>query len=126
MLRRRSESEYFKWFLGSLLFGGRISELIAKRTYRAFERHELTIPSRILDAGWEYLVDPIMRHGGYISATTAENRRRSFAPAPCCSPSTTAVSRCCIADQATRVISRSDCSLTGEPSIGYFPGQMLG
>lgn len=60
------EQEYFKWFLASLLFGGRISETIAKNTYRAFARARLLTPRKILAAGWDFLVDPIMREGGYV------------------------------------------------------------
>jgi hypothetical protein len=65
-LSERSDAVFFLWFLASLLFGGRISETTAKNTYRAFVRHGLTDPSRIVDAGWEFLVNPIMREGGYV------------------------------------------------------------
>lgn len=65
-LREKSDREYFKWFLASLLFGGRISETIAKNTYRSFERHQLLTPRKILAAGWDFLVNPIMREGGYV------------------------------------------------------------
>jgi endonuclease III len=65
-LRENKEREYFKWFLASLLFGGRISETIAQNTYRTFERYSLLRPRKILDAGWDFLVNPIMREGGYV------------------------------------------------------------
>ncbi len=65
-LAAADDREYFKWFLASLLFGGHISESIAKNTYRAFARHDLLAPERILDAGFDYLVNPIMREGGYV------------------------------------------------------------
>lgn len=65
-LQRRSDQECFKWFLASLLFGGRISETIARNTYRAFERHKLLTPRKIRKAGWSYLVYPIMWEGGYV------------------------------------------------------------
>jgi hypothetical protein len=65
-LRRRQDAEYFRWFLASLLFGGRISETIAKNTYRAFVRHGLVTPRKIVAAGWDFLVDTIMREGGYV------------------------------------------------------------
>ncbi len=65
-LRENKEREYFKWFLASLLFGGRISETIAQNTCRTFERHSLLRPRKILDAGWDFLVNPIMREGGYV------------------------------------------------------------
>jgi hypothetical protein len=60
------ESECFKWFLASLLFGARINGTIAKHTYSAFVRHGLTTPKAILRAGWDFLVNPIMREGGYV------------------------------------------------------------
>jgi len=65
-LRIRDEKEIFKWFLASLLFGARITETIAKNTYRAFECHGLLEPRKILKAGWDFLVNPIMREGGYV------------------------------------------------------------
>ena len=57
---------YFRWFLASLLFGARISETTAKNTYRAFIRHGLTTPAKIVAAGWDFLVSTIMREGGYV------------------------------------------------------------
>lgn len=65
-LARDDDREYFKWFLASLLFGGRISETIARHTYEAFAAHGLLTPRKILNAGWDYLVNPIMREGGYV------------------------------------------------------------
>jgi len=65
-LSARTENQYFRWFLASLLFGGHIGETIARHTYRAFCRHRLTTPGRILAAGWDFLVNPIMREGGYV------------------------------------------------------------
>jgi endonuclease III len=65
-LAKRSDSAYFRWFLASLLFGARISETTAKNTYRSFMRRDLTAPERILEAGWDFLVDPVMREGGYV------------------------------------------------------------
>ena len=65
-LKRGNDGEIFKWFLASVLFGARISETIAMRTYRAFERYGLLTPERILKAGWDFLVNPVMREGGYV------------------------------------------------------------
>src|SRR5208283_3963271 len=65
-LRQGSDREIFKWFLSSVLFGARISETTAKRTYRTFETYDLLTPQRILGAGWDFLVNPIMREGGYV------------------------------------------------------------
>ena len=65
-LETKDKNEIFKWFLASLLFGARISETIAKRTYKTFEKYNLLTPRRILKAGWDFLVNPIMREGGYV------------------------------------------------------------
>lgn len=65
-LSQRSDEAYFLWFLASVLFGSRISETTAKNTYQAFVRHGLTTPSGIVQAGWDFLVNPIMREGGYV------------------------------------------------------------
>jgi hypothetical protein len=60
------DREYFQWFLASALMGGRISETIAKNTYRVLVRHDLLSPRGIIAAGWDFLVDPVMREGGYV------------------------------------------------------------
>jgi len=65
-LWENDDREIFKWFLASLLFGVRISETIAKKTYKTFERYHLLEPKTILESGWDYLVSPIMREGGYV------------------------------------------------------------
>lgn len=65
-LAGKTDRQYFRWFLASMLFGGHISETIARHTYRAFEQHELMTPKKILSAGWDYLVFPVMREGGYV------------------------------------------------------------
>lgn len=61
-----TEREYFKWFLASILFGGHISETIARNTYATFAGYGLLDPRRILDAGSAFLIDPVMREGGYV------------------------------------------------------------
>ncbi|MEA2087554.1 MAG: DNA methylase [Candidatus Caldatribacteriota bacterium] len=65
-LKENNDKEIFKWFLASILFGARISETIAKNTYKTFERYNLLEPRKILKAGWDFLVNPIMREGGYV------------------------------------------------------------
>lgn len=60
------DGELFKWLLASLLFGARISETIARHTYRTFEKYHLLEPRAILKAGWDFLVNPVMREGGYV------------------------------------------------------------
>lgn len=65
-LQDSKKEEVFKWFLASLLFGARISETIAKRTYKALGKYNLLTPQKILKAGWDFLVNPIMKEGGYV------------------------------------------------------------
>lgn len=57
-------AEIYKWFIASVLFGARISESIAEKTYREFERAHLLAPAKMLDAGWDKLV-AVLDHGGY-------------------------------------------------------------
>jgi len=65
-LGKGTDAALFRWFLASALMGGRISEATAKNTYRSFVRHRLTSPKAILKAGWDFLVNPVMREGHYI------------------------------------------------------------
>jgi tRNA(Ser,Leu) C12 N-acetylase TAN1/endonuclease III len=64
-LDTRRPSELFKWFLASMLFGARITESVAVRTYRAFEAHELLSPRKIAAAQFSELLQ-IMAEGGYV------------------------------------------------------------
>ena len=54
----------FKWFSASILFAKRISAETAKKTYHRFEAERLTTPERILEAGWDRLVE-VLDSGGY-------------------------------------------------------------
>ena len=65
-LKTRKKQELFKWFLASILFGHRITETIAKNTYNTFRRYKLLDPKKIIKAGWDFLINPIMRQGGYV------------------------------------------------------------
>ena len=60
-----ASSELFKWFLASVLFGVRIGEGIAMKTYREFEKAGALSARAILDTGWQGLVD-ILDRGGYV------------------------------------------------------------
>lgn len=57
-------AEIYKWFLAAILFGARISESIAQKTYREFEHVHLLAPKKMLDAGWDRLVE-VLDRGGY-------------------------------------------------------------
>jgi hypothetical protein len=56
--------EIFKWFLAAILFGARISESLAARTFRVFDREGITSPETILKKGWDGVVR-LLDEGGY-------------------------------------------------------------
>ena len=56
--------ERFKWFLAALLYGTRISESLATRTWHELEAHGVLTPGRIAQTGWDGLVR-ILDAGGY-------------------------------------------------------------
>jgi len=64
-LASMESDEVFKWFLASVLFGTRISESIAMKTYKEFEKAGALSPETILETGWQGLVD-ILDRGGYV------------------------------------------------------------
>lgn len=64
-LSSKQETEYFKWFLASLLFGKPIQQEVAKRTYFEFMNNGLTGPDAIIQAGWDKLVE-VLDHGHYV------------------------------------------------------------
>lgn len=55
----------FKWFIASIFFAKRISNEIAKNTFRMFIENGLTTPDKILQAGWDKLVE-VLDVGGYV------------------------------------------------------------
>lgn len=57
-------NERFKWFLAAVLYGARISELLATRTWREFAARGVLTPQQMLDRGWDELVS-ILDAGGY-------------------------------------------------------------
>ncbi|MGE4542732.1 MAG: hypothetical protein AB7D06_01360 [Pedobacter sp.] len=65
-LPRCSDGELFKWLLATVLFGGPVSQDVARKTYRTFQKYQLLDPMSISQAGWSHLVHPIMREGGYL------------------------------------------------------------
>jgi endonuclease III len=61
----KKPSGRFRWFLASILFGARISEKIAMKTYKTFEKYGILSPDKIINAGWDELVR-ILDEGGYV------------------------------------------------------------
>ena len=57
--------ERFKWFLAAVLYGTRISESLASRTWREFAARGVLTAQRILATGWDGLV-AILDAGGYV------------------------------------------------------------
>lgn len=64
-LSTKKESEIFKWFLASILFGKRISESIAIKTYKVLEKENVLTPRKIINKKWKGLVK-ILDEGGYV------------------------------------------------------------
>ena len=64
-LRRGESEEIFKWFLASILFGARIGESIVIKTYQEFDKRGVLTPEKILQTGWDGLVE-ILDAGGYV------------------------------------------------------------
>jgi len=64
-LQSGRRDEIFRWFLASILFGARISEKIAVQTFWVFDRQGVTSPKKILDRGWNGLVQ-LLDEGGYV------------------------------------------------------------
>jgi len=63
-LESKDDGEIFKWFLASVLFGAPITEPSVINTYRCFERHDAVTPKKVLETGWQGLVD-MLDEGGY-------------------------------------------------------------
>lgn len=59
------EKEPFRWFLASILFGARISTIIAKRTYEAYDEAGLTSAQKIAASNQETLIN-LHGRGGYV------------------------------------------------------------
>lgn len=64
-LKSLNRTDLFKWFLASLLFGARISEGIAIRTFQEFQKEGLDSVQKILERGWDGLVE-VLDRGGYV------------------------------------------------------------
>ncbi|MEM3596737.1 MAG: hypothetical protein QXJ53_01190 [Candidatus Bathyarchaeia archaeon] len=63
-LAEGGENEIFKWFLAAILFGAPITERAAIKTYKCFEKYGVLTPRKILEKGWDGLVQ-ILDEGSY-------------------------------------------------------------
>lgn len=64
-LKSCKQEEIAKWFLASILFAARISESIAKNTYKEFEKRGIVTAARISGTSWDDLV-ATLDAGGYV------------------------------------------------------------
>jgi hypothetical protein len=64
-LAAADSGERFKWFLAAVLYGTRISEQLATRTWHEFAARGVLNPQRMLATGWDGLV-AILDAGGYV------------------------------------------------------------
>jgi hypothetical protein len=58
------DKEIFKWFLAAVLFGAPITETSVVKTYKCFEKRGVLSPEKILETGWNGLVE-ILDEGSY-------------------------------------------------------------
>jgi endonuclease III len=63
-LASKDDKEIFKWFLASVLFGAPITETSVIKTYNCFKNHAVLTPKKILETGWNGLVQ-ILDEGSY-------------------------------------------------------------
>jgi hypothetical protein len=63
-LKFGKDEEIVKWFLASILYSKPIRESSATKTYFCFLKHGVTNAKKILQTGWQGLVD-ILDEGGY-------------------------------------------------------------
>ena len=63
-LKSGKASEITKWFLASILYAKPIRESSATKTYRIFAHAGVTSAKKIVDAGWDRLVE-LLDKGGY-------------------------------------------------------------
>ena len=70
-LEAGDETEVFKWFVASILFGARITEKIAVKTYRTFEREGILSPKAVVETGWDGLVR-LLDSGAILGMTSRQ------------------------------------------------------
>lgn len=58
-------AEIYKWFIAAVLYGARIPESIATRTWHEFAGSGILTPECMIDTGWDGLV-AILDQGGYV------------------------------------------------------------
>lgn len=69
---RICDRELFKWFVASLLFGARVTPVIAKQGYFALARNKLLTPRGICGAGEKEIYERL-RQAGYVRSAKAKS-----------------------------------------------------
>jgi endonuclease III len=63
-LSRPTDATVFRWLVACQLFGARISQEIAARTFTELDKDGVLTPRKLADADWQHLVD-LLGAGGY-------------------------------------------------------------
>jgi endonuclease III len=63
-LSKASDAEVFRWLVACQLFGARISQDIAAKTFSVLDKAGMLTPRKLADADWQHLVD-LLGEGGY-------------------------------------------------------------
>lgn len=63
-LDKGTDTQVFHWLIACQLFGARISQEIAARTYRELEKERLLSPKALAETDWRHLAD-VLERGGY-------------------------------------------------------------
>ena len=62
-------TEIYKWFLAAMLYGARISENIANRTWQVFRRNDVLTPECMINTDWDRLVALLDQGGTRVMIT---------------------------------------------------------
>lgn len=73
-LSKGTDVEVFRWLVACQLFGARISQDIAARTFCVLDEAGMLTPGKLADADWQHLVDLLVEGGyrRYDESTAAE------------------------------------------------------
>jgi endonuclease III len=63
-LDKKTDTQVFHWLVACQLFGARINQEIAARTYRELTKERLLSPTALAEADWRHLAE-VLERGGY-------------------------------------------------------------
>lgn len=64
-LKGLDSDEIYKWFIAAVFYGAPIPGIIATRTWHIFVATDMLKPQKMIDCGWNKLVD-LLDQGGYV------------------------------------------------------------